>query len=63
VIGLGAGLGVVAGRAVALAALDALGVAGRTAGDDDDVNTRPGTASHAAITISSSTARALIVLG
>src|SRR5437870_12322977 len=33
-----------------------------TAGDDDDVNTRPGTASHAAITISSSTARALIVL-
>ena len=61
-IGLGVGLGVVAGRAVVVAALVELEVA-MTAGDDDDVNTRPGTASHAAITTNSSAARALIVLG
>src|SRR5712692_6246697 len=62
-IGLAVGPGVVVGRAVAVEAMDALGVAAVAPGDDEDANTRPGTASHATITISSSAARALIVLG
>src|SRR5690348_6768467 len=63
-IGVGVGLGVLVGRAAAVAAMDALGVAADGPGDDEELNTRPGmTASQATITTSSSAARALIVLG
>jgi hypothetical protein len=66
-IGFGDGLGVGVGRGVNVGATDAVGVAaatdGAAVGDALDVDTRPGTASHATNRIANSTAHALILLG
>jgi hypothetical protein len=53
---------VVAGRAVAVAALEELGVVDAVAGDEG-VETPPGVAVHATRAISRSAAKALIFLG
>jgi hypothetical protein len=65
-IGRAVGLGVAVARTVAVGALEAVafaGVAAAALGDDEDVNTRSGAASHATNMTASNAARALILSG
>jgi hypothetical protein len=62
-MGFGVGTGVGVGRAVALGAIDGLSAGETASADGEEVETRPGIASHATHRTSSRAARALIVLG